>query len=448
MVSPDFAGWIERARPEMRWDYPHFRYMQRYLDRVTSGELRRVLFQVAVRHGKTEHNTISYAAYRLELDPSTRILLGTYSQKQAHKLSRQIRRLARKRGVDMSSERDAVGEWETLDGGGLRAVGSGTGVASVNADLILIDDPIGSREEAESKAHRDRVWLWITNDILARCEPHTAVLFSMPRWHMDDPAGRMQEHQPDRWTIVDLPGIADEDDPLGRAEGELLWPDLRPQSWVDEMRVDLGRYGFAALVQGRPSPKEGGLFKWSWMEDQFVEAIPVGVKDRVRYWDTAGTEDGGDYTAGVRVSIGSDDLYYIESVVRGQWAPGRRDTEIQKVCREDDKLPGPYRVGVEEESGINGKKRTQAIVRQLSGLKVFTERPTGDKELRADPVASQMQVGNVRIVRSDRWNRDFYDELLSFPNGEHDDQVDALSGAFSALSEPVPKTHIVRIGVM
>lgn len=440
LIAPDFGRWQDRARPEFDWGSEHFRYMQRRLDQVTAGELKRVLFQVSVRHGKTENNTTGYSGYRLSLNPETRILIGTYSQKQARKLSRGIRRLARSQGVGIVGDADALDEWETPEGGGLRAVGAGAGVASVNADLIIIDDPIGSRKEAESEAHRNAVWDWITDDILARAEPHTAVLFSMPRWHHDDPAGRMQRLQPGRWTLVDLPCVAENGDVLGRKPGELLWPEFRPQSWVDEMRVDLGLYGFAALVQCRPSPREGGMFKWRWMEPFFVDAMPRAVVARVRYWDTAGTEGGGDYTAGCRVSLGVNGLFYIEHMERFQHAPGSRDNRIRATCLKDRQLGGMYEVGVEEESGVGGRDRTQKIVGKLAGLSVFTENAgsRGSKELAADPVASQMEVGNVRIVRGD-WNQAFIEELLAFPNGLNDDQVDGMSGAFRRLTADVPE---------
>lgn len=445
LVEPDFAAWQKRARPEFSWDHPHFDFIHKKFDAVTAGDLRRLLLQVSVRHGKTECNS-GYATYRLELDPATRILLGTYSQKQARKLSRTIRRLAKRRGVEMASDADAVDEWETTAGGGLRAVGAGTGVASVNADLIIIDDPIGKREEAESEAHREAIWLWITTDILARVEPHTAVVFSMPRWHADDPAGRMQSRQPDRWDVVDMPGVAEDDDVLGRAPGELLWPEYRPQQWIDEMRVDLGSYGFASAVQCRPVPRAGGMFKWAWLKDRFVDAAPTETVERIRYWDTAGTEGDGDYTAGLRMSKTKDGLFYVEDVLRGQWAPGHRDRMIVQASVTDNKMPGRYEVGLERESGVGGEERTRAIVSQLAGLSVYTERPTGSKEARADPAASQMEVGNVRIVRGD-WNTPFIEELLAFPSGVHDDQVDALSGAFNRITQArnTPSVRTVRL---
>lgn len=441
LTDPDFGLWQTLARPDMDWGFPHFRYIFDHLDRVTASEIKRVLFQVAIRHGKTE-TMKGYCAYRLELDPTTRILFATHNQTTALAASRDVRRMIRDRGVELSDEASAASAWETQQRGKFRALGVGTGTASLNADLIVIDDPIGGRKEAESEAHRNAVWDWLRMDILARAEPHTAVLFSMPRWHHDDPAGRAQEFQADQWTVVDLPGIAEPDDPLGREEGELLWPEYRPDTWIEDKRVELGSYGFAAAVQCRPSPREGGMFKWAWMEPHFVNAAPNDVVQRVRYWDTAGTEGGGDYTAGCRMSLGSDGLYYIEDMVRGQWAPGHRDGEIKDACDEDARLPGRYKVGVEQESGINGKKRTRAIVKQLSGHSVQAEPATGSKEYRADPVASQMEVGNVKIVKG-AWNRDFYDELLQFPNGNHDDQVDAMSGAFSMLAEGPGKASSV-----
>ena len=434
LVGPNFGAWQRMARPEFSWEHPHFRYIEKRLDSVTAGDLRRLILQVSIRHGKTEQ-VIGYAVYRLERDPSTRILLCTYSHLQARKLSRTIRKLAIDRGVAVSATANTVDDWETEAGGGMRSVGVGAGVASVNADLILIDDPIGKRADAESEASRETVWDWLTTDILARAEPHTSVIFSMPRWHFDDPSGRLQSRHPGVWELVDLPGVAEEDDPLGREPGELLWPSHRPQSWVDEMRMELGSYGFASAVQCRPVPREGGMFKWKWLEHHFVDIVPRSVQRRVRYWDLAGTEGGGDYTAGCRVSLGTDGLFYIEHVLRGQWAPGYRDSQVQSRCLADAKVPGIYEVGIEREAGIGGEDRTRAVVGQLAGLSVYSDRPTGSKEARADPVASQMEVGNVRIVRGD-WNRDFIDELMTFPNGLHDDQVDALSGAFSRLTVP------------
>ena len=394
-----FNAWMAVARPEYRWDAPHFRMMHAALDEVTAGTLRRLVLSVAVRHGKTE-SVESYAAHRLEYDPTLQILVCSYSQQQAQKLSRDIRRLARSRGVVMSEDRDAAGEWETAAGGGVRAVGAGAGVASVNAGLILVDDPIGKREEAESQVQRDTVWNWLTDDILARCTPETAVVVSHPRWHQDDPIGRIKDRQAVRWRIIDLPGRAEPGDPLGRPEGAPLWPEERPESWLVEKREELGEYGFASLVQGRPRPREGGMFKWAWW--QLLDAVPA-QGPMVRYWDLAGTQPKGgghdpDYSVGALACRMTDLRTALVDVARVRLSIAQRDAHLEAVCRADlAAYLGRVRWWIETEAGIAGEDRTAQLVRRLQacGMTVYTEHPTGNKVFRAEPLASAAEAGNV-----------------------------------------------------
>lgn len=449
-VHTAFGAWMAHARPEFDWSARHFRVMQSALDRVTSGELRRVFFQVPIRHGKSEHNTIGYAVSRLEADPSFRWLVGSYNQQQAQKISREIRKLARVRGVAISADRDTAGEWETEAGGGVRAVGAGAGVASVNADGILIDDPIGSRDDAESQAKRDQVWDWLTNDILARCEPHTAVLMSMSRWHQDDPAGRLMDQHGGRWFIIDLPGRAEPNDPLGRPLNAPLWPELRGEAWLTEKRAELGEYGFASLVQGRPRPREGGMFKWAWW--QLIDSVPA-TGPMVRYWDLAGTEPKGkghdpDYTAGSLACRMPDKRTAIVDVARFRKSIHARDVELEAIAKADlTNYRGRVRWWIETEAGIAGEDRTAELVRRLQaiGMAVSTEHPTGKKVLRAEPLASKAEAGNVVLCTGGRaptgeprneWVNPFRAEGADFPHGKHDDQIDSAAGADSKLSEP------------
>lgn len=432
-----FGEWMASERPEFRWDYPHFRVMQDALDAVTAGDLRRVFFQVAIRHGKTEHNSEGYGAYRIQADPKTRVLVGSYNQLQAQKISRNIRRRVKVLGVPISRDRDTAGEWETEQGGGVRAVGAGAGVASVNADLIIIDDPIGSRDDAESQAIRDRVWDWITNDLLARCEPHTAVLFTMSRWHQDDPAGRLLDQHRDRWHVIDLPGRAEPQDPLGRAEDAPLWPDLRDEAWLDEKRAELGEYGFASLIQGRPRPREGGMFKWAWW--QLLDDLPR-TGEMVRYWDLAGTQPKGgrhdpDYTAGSLLCRMPDLRTAVVDVTRFRKSIAARDATVLEVAATDLRAyAGRIRWWIETEAGIAGEERTAALVKRIQalGLPVYTEHPTGKKPLRAEPLASAAEAGNAVLCPGD-WRDPFRTEAADFPHGMHDDQVDSAAGAYNKL---------------
>ncbi len=435
-----FGPWMATARPEHRWDARHFVTMQGALDRVTSGEIRRVYFQIPIRHGKTEHNTISYAAYRLKRNPKTRILVGSYNDKRAQKFSRQIRKFASALGVELSKDRNAAGEWETAAGGGVTAVGAGAGVASVNADLILIDDPLGSRDDAESQAKRDQVWDWLTNDILARCEPHTAVVMTMSRWHQDDPAGRLKDQQGQRWVMIDLPAEAEANDPLGRVLNEPLWPELRDREWLEEKRGELGEYGFASLLQGRPRPREGGMFKWAWW--QLIDEVPKQGRI-IRYWDLAGTEPKGkghdpDYTAGAALCRMADLRTAIVDVERFRKSIHERDTELVAIAKRDiTSYKGRVSWWIETEAGIAGEDRTKELVRKLQalGLSVTTEHPTGNKVFRAEPLASAAGASNV-VLCPGEWRDAFRSEASDFPNGKHDDQIDAASGAYAKVSLP------------
>jgi predicted phage terminase large subunit-like protein len=442
---PPFGAWMDDARPEHAWNARHFVAMQSVLDRVTAGIERRVYFQVPIRHGKTEHNTIGYAVYRLERDPRTRVLVCSYNERRAQKFSREIRRLARARGISLSSERDAAGEWETAAGGGVQAVGAGAGVAGVNADLILIDDPIGSRDDAESQAKRDQVWDWLTNDILARCEPTTAVVMTMSRWHQDDPAGRLLDQQRSRWSVLDLPAEAEAHDVLGRAIGEPLWPQLRGVDWLQEKREELGAYGFASLLQGRPRPREGGMFKWAWW--QLLAAVPAQGA-MVRYWDTAGTEAKGkndpDYTVGALLCRMSDGRTAVVDVARFRLSVGQRDAEIARIARQDAvTYAGRIRWWVEREAGVGGKDRTDAVKRlvQNTGIPMSDEPATGNKAIRAEPLASAVEAGNV-VLCPGEWRDTLRTEAADFPAGNHDDQVDAVAGAFNKLAVPAPQMTV------
>ena len=320
----------------------------------------------------------------------------------------------------------------------MQAVGAGAGVASVNADLILIDDPIGSRDDAESMAKRDQVWDWLTNDILARCEPSTGVVMTMSRWHQDDPAGRLLDQQRARWTVVDLPAEAEDHDPLGRVPGAPLWPDLRGAEWLQEKREELGAYGFASLLQGRPRPRDGGMFKWPWW--QLLDAIP-STGPMVRYWDLAGTEPRGgahdpDYSAGALLCRMADGRTAIVDITRFRRSVAARDAELEQVALRDlAQYRGRIKWWIETEAGIAGTERTALLVRRLQalGLPVSTEHPTGKKIHRAEPVASKAEAGNI-VLCPGAWRDPFRAEAADFPHGKHDDQIDAVAGADAKLS--------------
>ena len=435
-IPPPFPRWLKNISPDWNWHAPHLVYLQGILEQVTAGELRRLVISMPPRHGKSEQVTVRYPVWRLCRDPRLRVIVGAYNQRLAEQFSRKARRIAAAAGISLAGDRATAGDWETPAGGGMRAVGVGAGVTGMGGDLIIIDDPVKSREEAESDVYRDRVWDWFRDDLYTRQEPSAAIVLIMTRWHLDDLAGRLIAEMAgggEPWTVINIPATALENDPLDRAPGEALWPERFNTHELDLRKQVLGTYSYSALYMGTPVPHEGGLFKWQWFQPP-VEARPAVVEARVRYYDTAGTEGQGDYTAGVLMSRTADGRFWIEDVVRGQWSPARRDAEIRATAERD----GPeVDIWLERETGVAGTERSQATVRALAGFVARFEPVTGAKENRADPLAAQAEAGNVRMCAGP-WNHAFLNELTSFPAGSHDDQVDAASGAFSKVATAAP----------
>lgn len=421
--------WLGRVSPQFNWRWPHIRAIGDALDDVTAGKCKRLMLFLPPRHGKSEFATIRYPVYRLECNPALRVIIGAYNQTLAAKFSRRSRNIARER-MTISDDRSAADDWETPQSGGVRAAGVGSGVTGHGADLIIIDDPVKSREEAESRAYRDRCWDWYTNDLYTRLEPGGAIILIMTRWHTDDLAGRILASESGQsWRVISLPAIAERDDPLGRGEGEALCPDRFPVDELLGIKRVMG-LAFTALYQQRPHPKEGGLFKVGKVE--LVADCPATMR-RVRYWDRAATADGGDYTVGLLMGASDDGVFYVEDVVRGQWDSETRQQVMRQTAESDTLRYRNVLTAAEEEPGSAGKDVSAAFYKLLAGYSVDVERVTGSKETRAIPLSDQWNVGNVKVKRA-AWTADYLAEMAEFPTGAHDDQVDTSSGAFNKLS--------------
>jgi predicted phage terminase large subunit-like protein len=380
------------------------------------------------RHTKTETVTVRYSAYRLEQDPTMNIILGSYNQHLANRFSRKIKRVVDGR-VALSKDRSAVEEWETEQGGGFRAVGVGGGITGFGGNLIMIDDPVKSREEANSEIFRNKCWDWFNDDLYTRLEPSAAMILTMTRWHEDDLAGRLLREMEDggeQWEVVKLAALAEAGDPMGRQPGEALCPDRYDLEALHRIKVK-SEHSFEALYQQNPTPKEGLMFHVDKMT--IIDASPSEGRC-ARGWDKAGTPGDGDWTVGARVKQGKDGLWYIEAVTRGQWDTATRDRTIRQTAEIDGRAV--HQKG-EQEPGSGGKESAENFIRLLGGFPTSTERSTANKVERADPLSSQVNAGNVRLVRGE-WNKAFIEELRQFPSGKHDDQVDAVSLAFNHLN--------------
>lgn len=461
---PSFGEWLQQTSPEHRWDWPHLVYLRQRLEALARREIRRLAIFMPPRHMKTSQSTIRFPLWCLEQDPRMRIVLGAYNQTFAEKLSREMRKIARLRpGLRLSADRKAVKAWETLQGGGVRACGAGSPPTGEGANLLVIDDPIKSRQEADSPTLRDKIWDWYSQDLLTRVEPDGAVLLIQTRWHEDDLAGRIlasertkkgptpgeigdpRRRAEGEWTVVCLPALAEADDPMGRAVGEALCPERYSVADLEQLRRTMGDNAFEALYQQRPTPRSGGLFK-EWWFHRFVDFLPAGCT-LVRYWDKAGTAGGGCYTAAVLMARDKEGRFYLVDVRRKQLDAAEREAWIVSTAHEDRERYGRVEIGIEREGGSGGKESAQGTIRRLAGFACFEDAPTGSKEARAEPLAAQFGGGNVAVVNVEgvapAWFRAFRDEALTFPHGKYLDMVDAASGALARLTGGRRPTRIL-----
>ena len=215
-------------------------------------------------------------------------------------------------------------------------------------------------------------------------------------------------------------------------EGELLFPARFSAEVVERDKKLMGSYATAGQFQQRPAPRGGNLFAWEKLE--IVDGYPA-FKKVIRYWDKAGTEDGGAYTAGVLMGAGVDDYYYVLDVVREQMGATRREKVIRQTAEVDTSY---VTIWIEQEPGSGGKESAEStILTTLAGFSAHSERPTGDKAVRAEPFAIQVEASRVRLLRGP-WNKDYIAELKTFPASKYKDQVDASRGAFNKLTVETP----------
>jgi predicted phage terminase large subunit-like protein len=307
----------------------------------------------------------------------------------------------------------------------MQTAGVGGPITGKGANLLIIDDPVKNAEEAASETMRNKAWDWWTSTAYTRLEPQGAVIVIQTRWHQDDLAGKMLTDMAqggERWRVVNMPAISD--------DGQALWPERYALESLLVIKRTMSSYFFSALYQQRPTPPEGSKFKREWFH--VVRSLPDGVRKAVRFWDKASSEGKGDYSAGCLVAQ-HEGLFYIADMARGQWSDLKREDMIQLCAEKDRNRFQNISTWVEQEPGSGGKDSAAATIRRLAGHNIRADRVSGDKELRAGPLAAQCEAGNVRLVAGP-WNSAFLDEMCMFPHGTHDDQVDAASGAFNKIT--------------
>lgn len=432
----DFKDWLPLVSPTYHWDWPHLRLIQDHLQSLYRGDIENLMVLCPPRHGKSEQNTIRFPVYWLEHRPQDPVIVACYAQTLAARFTRKSRSLARQRGIPLNEERKAADDWHTLKGGGVRGAGVGTGIAGTGAKLLVIDDPVKDRQDAESEVVRESSWQWVNDDLLSRREPKCRSLWTYTPWHMDDPGQRLLNSEEGKyWTVLRLPAFAEEHDPLGRKEGEALCPERYPVEALTRIKERMTPYSFSALFQCNPIVRDGSMFPRDKV--QIVDEVPTGMP-WVRFWDYAGTEGGGAYTAGTKLGIHKG-LVYVLDVQRFQKAALERDNHVLTTASLDKSAGGIGSQWLEQEPGSAGKDAAARFVRMLQGHNAHHETATGDKIVRAEQSgwAATWQAGNVRLLRGG-WNEAYIREHEAFgPGSKYKDQVDSSVGAYTkAVKRP------------
>lgn len=376
------------------------------------------------------------------------IIAASHTTELAEKWGRKVRNLISEHGAtlaaNLSQDSQAAGRWSLATGGEYYAAGVGTGIAGFRADGAIIDDPIRSREDADSETVREKTWEWYKSDLLTRLRPGGFVVLIQTRWHEDDLAGRAIEEMTkggDKWAVLSLPAEAEEDDALGREPGEWLWDDQYGYAkfLAREKATQIPR-NWSALYQQRPTPETGDYFKEIWLKPYHKaparETLSVYMAS-----DYAVTSNGGDYTVHVVVGIDPEGHLWLLDLWRKQssskaWVEAWCDL----VCEWK-----PYLAAEEQgqiRSGVGPFLDQRAIERQAwCGREQFPTR--GDKAVRAQAIRGRMELIGLHVPVKAPWYPALRAELLSFPAGKHDDQVDAL-GLLGQLLDKVMKGRKIK----
>jgi len=328
-------------------------------------------------------------------------------------------------------------------GGNRYSTSVGGTLTGFHGHILLVDDPLDPNR-AISPVELASANRWLDQTLSTRKvdKAITPTILIMQRLHQDDPTGHILAKNKKNVFHICLPGEIYSPkyrervrpvDFVRKYKDGLLDPGRMSRSVLAEMEVDLGQYGYAGQVGQHPTPPGGGMFKVDHFQVVDSASAVVGkVENTVRYWDKAGTAEGGTYTVGVKMSkivSSKGNKYLIHDVKRGQWASNEREDIIKETAEADGR--GVY-VWAEQEPGSGGKDSINATIQNLDGFVVKADLPVGNKVYRADPYSVQVNNGNVYLLRAD-WNGPFKDEHGFFPFSTYKDQVDASAGAYSKL---------------
>lgn len=412
------------------YTFPRYRTAQHHkiiaaqLERIERGEIDRLMLLVPPRHGKSELASKRFPAWFLGRQPHKQFLSVSATAELATDFGRDVKNLINGPeyraifNTTLAEDSQAKGKWHTKDGGIYYAIGIEGNILGRGGDVILIDDPYSTMADAMSELTRKNVWNWYRGTAYNRLMPGGAIVVINHRMHEDDLCGQLLAQQAaggDRWEVVELPAINE--------AGDALWPDAYPIESLERIKRNSQARYWSALYQQRPAPEDGDYFKADWLR-------PYDTRPDVRTLriygasDYAVTADGGDFTVHAVVGLDPEGRMYLLDVWRkqassDQWIESFCDLVREWKPMEWAEEQGQIRAGVGPFLDRRMRERSAYVYRRQ-----FPTR--GDKAVRAQSIRARMALDGLYVPRQAPWFADFRSELLSFPAGKHDDQVDAL----------------------
>lgn len=409
------------------------------LERVERGEIDRLMLLVPPRHGKSELASRRFPAYYLGRHPHRQFISVSGTASLASDFGRDVRNI-----IDASEYRalfktrlaqdsQAKDRWNTDEGGSYYAVGVESAVMGRGAHVFMIDDPFGTMADARSETKRKNVFEWYTGTVYNRLEDNAAIILINHRMHEDDLTGMLLAQQAaggDKWEVVELAP-----DMNNRVA---LWPEKYPIEALERIRRNTMAADFSALYLQNPTPDEGTYFKSDWLRP-YREAPARETLSIYGGSDYAVTNNGGDYTVHVVIGIDPEDRMYLLDLWRGQ---KQGDVWIDALC---DLVIKWKPLGWAEETGQIKAALGPFLDRRMNERKAYVAREQfttrlGNKSVRAQSMRGRMALGGLYVPTHEPWYPELLSEILAFPTGKHDDQVDALGLVGLLLDQMVAGT--------
>lgn len=440
------AGWVHKV---IAWE------LERFLEQVVAQQSPRLMIAMPPRHGKSMETSQYFPAWALGKYPWLEFINTSYAQSLQMDFSRKIQELVREEdyhllfgNLGVTKKNEAIERWSLYDydknertGGGILAAGVGGPITGRGAHVLLIDDPVKNREEAESETVRESAKAWYSSTAYTRLAPGGGVLVIQTRWHDDDLSGWLlsemreaeREHREtgvwpedaDRWRVIEFPAIAVQDEKF-RKQGEALHPERYPLGSLKKIKRTLAPRDWAALYQQNPQVEEGAYFQKKYF--RMYGGSPPPFLDIYCAGDLAiSKKEHADWSVFYVAGLDDNGSIYMLDEYRGRWDA----KEIIDVMFEIHRKWQPRGFGLEK--GQISLTLDSFLQRRREEEKLYElhveELPPGkqDKELRARSIQGLMSLGKVYWPEGALWVDDAMNELLRFPNGVKDDRVDAAA---------------------